>query len=52
LQTAFSPEKNAMMTLVSRRTLPGIRLDLFAAFLDGLGYRVQVGWVNSADKML
>ncbi len=40
-----------MMTLVSRRTLPGIRLDLFAAFLDGLGHRVQVGGVNSTDKM-
>src|SRR6266567_6875402 len=46
LETAFSPEKNAMMTLVSRRTLPAIRLDLFASFLDGMRHGFQVRRIN------
>jgi hypothetical protein len=35
-----------MMTLVSRRTLPAIRLDLFAAFLDGMRHGFQVRRIN------
>jgi len=39
-----------MITLVSRRTLPGIRLDLFAAFLDGLRYDVEIRRINTPDE--
>ncbi len=46
LRNRFLPEKNAMMTLVSRRTLPAIRLDLFAAFLDGMRHGFQVRRIN------
>lgn len=35
-----------MMTLVSRRTLPAMRLDLFAAFLDGMGHGFQIRRIN------
>src|SRR5260370_2821990 len=37
-----------MMTLVSRRTLPAIRLDLFATFLDGLRHGIKIRRINTA----
>jgi len=35
-----------MTTFVSRRTLPGMRVDLFAAFLDGMRHGFQVRRIN------
>jgi hypothetical protein len=35
---------------VSRRTLPGIRIDLFAAFLDGARHGVEIGGINAASE--
>jgi len=35
-----------MMTLVSRRTLPAIRLDLFATFLDGMRHGIKIRGIN------
>ena len=35
-----------MMTLVSRRTLPAIRLDLFATFLDGMRHGIEIRRIN------
>ncbi len=35
------------MTLVSRRTLPGIRLDFFAAFLDGMRHVIKIRGINT-----
>jgi hypothetical protein len=32
-----------MMTFVSRRILPGIRIDLFASFLDGTRHGIEIG---------
>jgi hypothetical protein len=49
--TLFAPENNAMMTFVSRRNLPGIRLDFFAAFLNGLGYYFQIRLVNRPGEL-
>lgn len=49
-KTAVSPAKKAMTTLVSRRTLPGIRLDLFAAFLDCLRHGFEVRRIDGADE--
>src|SRR5260370_39057952 len=37
-----------MMTWVSRRTLPAIRLDLFATFLDGLRHGIKIRRINTA----
>jgi hypothetical protein len=36
-----------MMTFVSRRTLPGIRIDLFAAFLDSERHGTEIGRINA-----
>lgn len=51
LRDTLFPENNAMMTLVSRRNLPAIRFDFFAAFLNGLGYRVQIPLFNSPNEL-
>lgn len=40
-----------MTKLVSRRALPGIRVDLFRAFLDGLRHGIEVGAINRAREM-
>jgi len=39
-----------MTTFVSRRTLPGIRVDLFAAFLDGAGHGVEIGRIDGTSE--
>jgi len=39
-----------MMTFVSRRTLPGIRVDLFAAFLDGVRHGVEIGRIDGTSE--
>ena len=44
----LSPEKNAITTFVSRRILPGIRIDFFAAFLDGLRHCLEVRAIDAA----
>ncbi len=49
--TAFSAAKKAMMMFVSRRTLPGIRIDLFAALLDGTRHGVEVRGGNAAAEV-
>src|SRR5712664_887638 len=35
-----------MMTLVSRRTLPAIRLDFFATFLDGMRHGIKIRGID------
>jgi len=39
-----------MTTFVSRRTLPGIRVDLFAAFLDGERHGTEIGRINATSE--
>ena len=39
-----------MMTFVSRRTLPGIRLDLFATFLDGTRHGVEIDRIDTTGE--
>lgn len=39
-----------MMTFVSRRTLPGIRIDLFAAFLDGERHGTEIGRIHATSE--
>jgi hypothetical protein len=39
-----------MTTFVSRRTLPGIRIDLFAAFLDGTRHGIEIGRINATSE--
>jgi hypothetical protein len=39
-----------MMMFVSRRILPGIRVDLFAAFLDGARHGFEIGGINTAGE--
>lgn len=39
-----------MMTFVSTRTLPGIRLDLFAAVLDGVRHGLKIHRIYAASK--
>ncbi len=39
-----------MMTLVSRRTLPGIRLDFFATFLDGMRHGIKIRRINTTHE--
>ncbi len=36
-----------MMTLVSRRTLPGIRLDFFATFLDSMRHGIKIRRIDT-----
>ena len=36
-----------MMTLVSRRTLPAIRLDFFATFLDGMRHGIKIRRIDT-----
>ena len=36
-----------MITLVSRRTLPAIRLDFFAAFLDGMRHGIKIRRIDT-----
>jgi hypothetical protein len=38
------------LTLVSRRTLPSIRLELFAAFLDGLRHGSKIRRINATHE--
>ena len=35
------------MMLVSRRTLPAFRLNLFAALLDGKRHHLEILWINA-----
>jgi hypothetical protein len=35
---------------VSRRILPGIRIDLFAAVFNGAGHGLEVGWINATSE--
>jgi len=39
-----------MGLLLSRRILPGIRLDLFAAFLDSARHGVEIGGINATGE--
>jgi len=39
-----------MTTFVSRRTLPGMRVDLFAAFLDGARHGVEIGRIDGTRE--
>ena len=39
-----------MMKFVSRRILPGIRVDLFAAFLDGERHGTEIGRINATSE--
>ena len=39
-----------MMMFVSRRTLPGIRIDLFAAFFNGTRHGIEIGWINATSE--
>jgi len=39
-----------MGLLLSRRILPGIRLDLFAAFLDSARHGVEIGGINATSE--
>ena len=39
-----------MMTFVSRRALPGIRLDLFAAFLDGARHGIEIDRIDATSE--
>jgi hypothetical protein len=39
-----------MMTFVSKRTLPGIRVDLFAAFLDGQRHGSEIGRIDGTSE--
>lgn len=50
LCNCFLPREKAMMMFVSRRILPGIRVDLFAAFLDGTRHGVEIGRIDRTGK--
>ena len=39
-----------MTTFVSRRILPAIRVDLFAAFRDGARHGVEIGGINATSE--
>lgn len=39
-----------MTTFVSSRTLPGIRVDLFAAFLDSARHGIEIGRINATSE--
>jgi hypothetical protein len=35
---------------VSKRILPGIRINLFAALLNGTRHDIEIGWINATSK--
>lgn len=39
-----------MTIFVSRRTLPGIRIDLFAALFDGARHGIEIGWIDGTSE--
>jgi len=38
------------MAFVSRRTLPGMRVDLFAAFVDGARHGIEIGRIDRTGE--
>ena len=39
-----------MTMFVSRRILPGIRIDLFAALFDGARHGIEIGWIDATSE--